>query len=178
MFSNALSYLPLHNHLNRAYHEAGAYASIPPAILQWRVPSRLVPKAIHKHIKPAWVVPDILRQIKDARKVVEELRSSLDREQTTCIHHLPDRPHRKLHRSIEVARQEVPAGFTPGWAYTFNPYELGLALLDEYEAFIVRTMEHPGWTPFTKLARINQEAKRIQASGDLVSSKLWAVSSD
>ena len=171
VFSNALSYLPLHNHLVRAYREAGIPS---PSQFKWRIPARLVPTKVHEHIKPEWVIPGIKQQIKDARIALDGMQPSLDREEIITVHFTPDRsrPDRDLHPSIKVIRQDVPTGYSAGWVYTYNPYALGRALLAEYEAFIDQTMSHPRWTPFIKLARIIQKAKKLSKSGDLVASNL------
>lgn len=176
VFQNALSHVPIHNYLVRAYHDAGMSHLVPPDKLWWHIPASAVPAKVRKLVRADLVISDAKQRIDRARQAIEKLRPHLDRERTITISHSPDRPYARLHASIVVAHRVQP-GYAPIWSYRFNPYILAVALLDEYERFIDKEAGSRR-APFTKLSRICQKAKELKNNADLISIAAWRIEPD
>ncbi|MFZ1301457.1 MAG: hypothetical protein WAQ27_02670 [Candidatus Microsaccharimonas sp.] len=168
-FGDALSYIPIHNHLNGAYHRADIYWMAPPHDLMWRIPSLVVPAKVRDLIDADTISSEALHRIARTQQIIADERSALDRDIARLIHHTPDRPNR-VHDSVVLTHQ-VREGYAPAWRYEFNPYQLAMTLLDGFEQFINTTMQRR-IAPFTQLSRICMEAKRIRDSAELVRSEL------
>lgn len=170
-FRDALSYIPVHNHLIRAYHSADMYTYTPPYDLMWRVSGVCVPESVHNAIDAQSVAADIRQCVALARAAIESVHSELDQEVEHCVYHSPDYPYLNLHASVSVTRHTAP-GYASGWSYTYNPYLLAVATLDEYEQFIDTIMDHR-MRPFRQLSRICQKAKILESNTALVAGVMW-----
>ena len=169
-FREALSYIPLHNHLNNAYHAADMYGYAPPTHMMWKIPATLVPAKVRQHIDADRVVANLRKDLARARQLLEQDRRRLDAQANRLIHHSPDHPYANLHRSIVLVRN-TPKGYAPGWCYLFNPYRLGIALLDEYEQLIDKVVRSRR-APFTQVSQLCEHAKKIEQSAKFVADSL------
>ena len=165
-FRDAFSYLPLHNYLNGAYHAANMYWCAPPYGLMWRIPAFFVPNSVLLLVDVEPVVDDIREKLRATRELIEEMKPSLDHEVERLVHSA-GRPYDNLPADMVVEDQSTAEGYGSAWSYTFNPYRLAIAMLDEYEHFITAAMKSRK-TPFTQASRICQKAKALGGRVNLV----------
>lgn len=172
IFSESLSDIPVHNHLNGAYHKADMYAFAPPWSLMWKIPSITVPREVQQVLRPDELVAELIARIARAREVIDQLRPDLDREIESIISFSPDptRPDPNLHPFVNATHRHTP-GYATSWGFRFNPYRLAVALLDEYEGFIIKTMRGKE-SAFTKLSRIHRKTKKLEVNARLVENEI------
>lgn len=167
-FRSALSHIPHHNYLNGLYHETGLYRLAPPASRMWRLSANEVPLAVRKKVDVDPVVQTTCERIAQARDAVNEVRAELDTTVGRQVHHLPNTDYNLCIPDGPITR----SAYGKGWNYIFNPYEAAVGLLDIYETFIAQVMRQRV-VPFTKIARICEEAKRLNGPTSLVGSEMW-----
>jgi len=172
-FSDAMSYAPIHNHIVQAYHQAGKLSELPARRYMWHLHPMFVPDEVRDTIDAQPVLADVKAKLTLARTAIESIRKGLDREIVTTVANSPDYPYRNLHPSVKVIRF-VPENAAPAWSYTFNPYQLAMIILDDYEFFIDR-IARPRPLQFSKLSYTHEEARRQKNNTHLVENELYRI---
>lgn len=170
VFSDALSYIPTHNHLVQAYHQAGMYDSAPPSNLRWKIHPIFVPKEVRSGVDSDTVIAKVKSEIAKARVAIETARPTIDQEVERLIYHSPDRPLENLLEEVTVVHHIKP-GYAPAWKYTFNPYLLAKSTLDKYE-FVVDRVARRRPIPFSRVTYTCEEAKWLADNTRLVEREL------
>lgn len=139
-FSTALSSLPSNAALARAYLVADKARFLPPT---WSIPTIFVPAKARRAVDAGSAVAGINESIVHARRLL-------------------DRVEFRLEWSYEKAIE-----FSKSSDEYHSPYYLAIALLDEYERYIEKTMFRH-LTAYRKLALINKKARKLDRDCQLV----------
>lgn len=170
-FRAAFSPIEIHNHLNNAYHSAGKYTHIPPEQLCWRMPAIFVPRKVRKNVSAEVIAESIVRRLEAARQLVDANRHILNHPRSTVISHGDGLtgeswPHEDLFVGISVAPEGRPE-YLCARRYSFNPYEVACAMIDDFLGYI-RSVMKSRVSGFTKLSQLHQKAKSYANSVYLV----------
>ena len=163
VFQRAFSHAPANNHIARAYHAADMYHRAPPSHLRWLLPAISVPANVHVQIDAEQVTEMLLGGLASAESVLARRHKDLDVQVEHVIHHGSGRngtskPYQKLYPDIAVTRASSMA-----WRYTFNPYEVGRSMIQDYTR-ILEGGSTVRLTGFTKVARLHQQALAYEMS--------------
>jgi hypothetical protein len=170
IFSDALSYIPTHNHLVQAYHQVDMYDLAPHHDLRWKVHPIFVPEEVRNAVDSDTVISKVKAEIVKARAAIEAARPSIDHEVERLISHSPDRPYENLLEQVTVVHHVKP-GYASAWRYTFNPYLLAKSTLDKYE-FVIDRVARRRPLPFSRVAYTCEEAKWLANNTRLVEREL------
>ena len=161
----AFSYLPAYNAVNNAYHYSGMSWFVPPRSLRWRLPAWLIPKKVRRFVDPDPVVGGLWKSLRAARALIERERLSLDREVEQPI---PSggQSYDNLPANLVFSHKTMIGGGR-AVSYTFNLYQVVLAMIDEYEHFLTDVMVS-SIPPVAQLSHICQKAKSLETRVNLV----------
>lgn len=176
-FEAAFSPMAIHNHLINAYHEAGLYHFAPHRTLIWCIPSVVVPRGVHEQINAASVVLELHFRLEEARKIIDDHRESLDRTMSTIINHIEGRsgrsyPYHHLFPGITVEPSGRPT-YECAWEYTFNPHQVAVAMIEDFERFVEMIMRRRRLSGFSKLCRIHGKAQYYESSASLIADTFY-----
>ena len=170
-FRAAFDTMQIHNHLNGAYHRANLYSLAPHRSLMWRIPVAAVPRSVRRLIDADAIVADMKQRLASARQLLNDNRELLDHAGSTIINQIDGRTGKTYHYEgrfpgITVAAEGRPT-YQIAWKYSFNPYEVGHAMITEFLRYIDKVMAS-NKSDFTKLSRIHEKAKSYDDSARLV----------
>lgn len=176
-FEAAFSTMAIHNHLNNAYQEAGLYHFAPHRTLMWCIPSVMVPRRVHKQIDATSVILELRSRLETAQKIIDEHRESLDMTMSTIINHIEGRsgrsyPYHHLFPGITVEPSGRPT-YECAWEYTFNPHQVAIAMVEDFDRFVEMIMRRRRLSDFSKLCRIHGKAKYYESSASLVADTFY-----
>ncbi len=170
-FRAAFDTMQIHNHLNGAYHEANLYSLAPHRSLMWRISVAGVPKRVRKLVDANAIVTDVKQRLASARQLLDDNQELLDHAGSTVINQMDGRTGKTYHYEdlfpgITVAAEGRPK-YKLAWKYSFNPYEVGHAMITDFLRYINEVMAS-NKSDFTKLSRIHEKAKSYEDSARLV----------
>ena len=150
-FEGVFSNIFPHNHVAEAYRDTGYIEKFMRAMSSWSAHSlqpKKVPRAVNVLLKPELVWHHYLSAIQSFKETLAEAQDLLDHEAEVVVQSPNHERYAGLYPMVEFEEcvadyvfvgngMQLAPGKGKGWKYTFNPFELALAVLSEFERAIL-----------------------------------------